>query len=54
MTTDKDYNSIPSASMREAGLRDGIRKRPVYIFAFGEYNSKQVNASGIQHYFAQI
>ena len=23
-------------------------KRPVYIFAFGEYNSKQVNVSGIK------
>ena len=29
-------------------------KRPVYMFAFGEYNSKQVNVSGIQHYFTQI
>ena len=27
-------------------------KRPVYIFAFGEYNSKQLNVSGIQHYLA--
>ena len=25
----------------------------VYIFAFGEYNSKQVNISGIQHFLAQ-
>ena len=29
-------------------------KRPIYIFAFGEYKSQQVNVSGIQHYFAQI
>ena len=26
----------------------------ICIFAFGEYNSKQVNVSGIQHYLAQI
>ena len=24
------------------------------LFAFGEYKSKQVNVSGIQHYLAQI
>ena len=29
-------------------------KRPVYIFAFLEYKSKQVNVSGIQLYLAQI
>ena len=29
-------------------------KRPVYIFAFGEYHSKQVNVSGIQHLLAQF
>ena len=29
-------------------------QRPVYIFAFGEYNSKQVNVSGIQHFLAQF
>ena len=32
----------------------GICKRPVYIFVFGEYNSKQVNVSGIQHFLAQF
>ena len=31
-----------------------ILKRPVYIFAFGVYISKQVNVSGIQHYLAQM
>ena len=31
-----------------------ILKRPVYIFAFGVYNSKQVNVSGIRHYVAQM
>ena len=29
-------------------------KRHVYIFAFGVYNSKQVNVSGIQHYLTQM
>ena len=29
-------------------------KRPVYIIAFGVYNSKEVNVSGIQHYLAQM
>ena len=29
-------------------------KRPVYIFAFGAYNSKQVNVSGIQIFRAQF
>jgi len=29
-------------------------KRPVHIFAFGEYKSKQLNVSGIQHYLVQI
>ena len=29
-------------------------KRPVYIFALGGYNSKQVNVSSIQHFLAQF
>ena len=29
-------------------------ERPVYIFAFGEYNSKQVNVSGIKIFRAQL
>ena len=29
MTTDNDCNSMPSASMLEAGLRDVIRKEPI-------------------------
>ena len=29
-------------------------KRPVYIFAFGVYNSKHVNVSDIQHYLPQM
>ena len=29
-------------------------KRPVYIIAFGEYNSKQVNVSGIKIFRAQF
>ena len=29
-------------------------KRPVYILAFGVYNSKQVNVSGIQIFRAQF
>ena len=29
-------------------------KRPIYIFAFGEYNSKQVNVSGIKIFRAQF
>jgi len=31
-----------------------INKRPVYIFAFGVYKSKQVNVGGIQHCLAQM
>ena len=31
-----------------------IVKWPVYIFAFGEYNLKQVNVSGIQIFRAQL
>ena len=31
-----------------------IYKRPVYIFAFGEYNSKQVNVSAIKYFLAQF
>ena len=31
-----------------------ILKRPVYIFAFGEFNSQQVNVGGIQHFLAQF
>ena len=33
---------------------DRTVKRPVYIFAFGEYNSKQVNVSGIQSFPVQF
>ena len=29
-------------------------KRPVCIFAFGEYNSKQANVCGIQHFWTGI
>ena len=29
-------------------------KQPVYIFAYGDYNSKQVNVSGIQIFRAQF
>ena len=29
-------------------------KRPVYIFAFGEFNFQQVNGGGIQYFLAQI
>ena len=29
-------------------------KRCVYILAFGAFNSKQVNVSGIQHFLAQL
>ena len=31
-----------------------LKKRPVYIFAFGVYNFKQVNVSGIQIFHAQL
>ena len=31
-----------------------VLKRPVYIFAFGEYNFKQVNVIGIQIFRAQL
>jgi hypothetical protein len=33
---------------------DQMWKRPVFIFAFGEFNSKQVNVSGIQDFLAQF
>ena len=26
----------------------------IYVFAFGAFNSKQVNVSGIQHFLAQL
>ena len=29
-------------------------KRPVYIIAFGVYNSKEVNFGSIQHYLVQM
>ena len=35
-------------------LRRNLKKRPVYIFAFGVYNSKQVNVSGIKIFCAQF
>ena len=31
-----------------------MKSWPVYIFAFGEYNSKQVNVSGIKIFRAQF
>ena len=34
--------------------KNAFFKRPVYIFAFGVYNYKQVNVSGIQHYLVQM
>jgi len=33
---------------------DQMWKRPVFIFAFCEFNSKQINVSGIQQFLAQF
>ena len=46
----------PDLEKTDAGSQAmvSILKRPVDIFAFGVYISKQVNVSGIQHYLAQM
>ena len=45
------FNTKASSSHR---LKRFCQKRPVYIFAFGEFNSQQVKVSCIQHFLAQL
>ena len=42
------------ANMQVIELAASNFKRCVYIFTFGDFNSKPVNVSGIQHFLAQL
>ena len=55
-TRRSETSAVISASFRQCFGSESFEgfKRPVYILAFGVYNYKQVNVSGIQHYLAQM
>ena len=49
---------LPPPSHKTGGVKIKIMdifddKRPVYIFAFGEFDFQQVNVGGIQRFLAQ-
>ena len=50
----KNRNKFAKSLFIEMNTCVHHKRKDLYIFAFGEYNSKQVNVSGIQHFLAQF